>query len=303
MKRQPSFSQPESKKHANGLVQVTAEEFVVLHPISSVERRSTIINSCIRWNMLDRDKIVKALQNEVVVDDYMFRQTSIKGQMFLPLIDWLVDLTSMFSLGVECLFITCQTLDLYLAKQTICLEDFQAIGAGCFLLGSKLEHPSSTPSILALSNLSDGSFTASQLVEIEKKILSTLDYSIGMPNAINFLQVFMDGLAPFSQVNDLAQCGYFLLEVSLHFVELRTTFPSVLAMSCTKLTFIIYQLDELETCFSAVEVEKTMEIVRNCVITYLSQLDFQAVCQRYKDVASLITLNLLDKRWEEGKES
>jgi hypothetical protein len=92
----------------------------------------------------------------------------------------------------ETLYLAVHILDRFLSNKKVNLNDFQLLGATCFLIATKYEEKR-TPVVDALCFFADGLYTANDLKRKEIEILFALNFELGWPSPVSFLsQLFLE---------------------------------------------------------------------------------------------------------------
>lgn len=85
-----------------------------------------------------------------------------------------------FKLLPETLFLAVTLVDKYLEKRAVTRQQLQLVGVTTLYLSAKYEeiYP---PEMKDFVGLTDRAYTQTQVVKMEKEILTTLDYNITLP--------------------------------------------------------------------------------------------------------------------------
>ncbi|KAK9064975.1 hypothetical protein SSX86_016358 [Deinandra increscens subsp. villosa] len=161
-----------------------------------------------------------------VSPDYMLTQQSdINEKMRAILIDWLVEVQHKFDLQHETLFLTVNLIDRFLAKQNVARKKLQLVGLVAMLLACKYEEVS-VPVVDDLIFISDKAYSRSEILEMEKQMLNTLEFNISVPTPYVFLKRYLKAAQSNSKVE---QMSFFLIELCLVEYETIKFAPSFLA--------------------------------------------------------------------------
>jgi len=141
------------------------------------------------------------------------------------LVDWLVDVHIKFKLVPETLFLTVNLIDRFLERVQITRQKLQLVGVAAMLIASKYEeiYP---PEVKDFVYVTDRAYTKEDILDMEGKILSTLQFHLTFTSSLRFLERY-------SKLVHMDQKGFnfcrYLLELAL--VEYRTLkyIPSLLA--------------------------------------------------------------------------
>ena len=105
------------------------------------------------------------------------------------LVDWLIEVHQQFSLIQETLYLTVAVLDRFLQEEgaTISTKQLQLVGVTAMLIAAKYEemYP---PEVDDFVYITDKAYKQSEILQMEMRILKTLDFDLGRPLPINFLR-------------------------------------------------------------------------------------------------------------------
>ncbi|KAL4577766.1 hypothetical protein LXL04_013879 [Taraxacum kok-saghyz] len=161
----------------------------------------------------------------LVSPDYMTQQFDINEKMRAILIDWLIEVHHKFDLQHETLFLTVNLIDRFLEKQSVIRKNLQLVGLVAMLLACKYEEVS-VPVIDDLIFISDKAYSRSQILEMEKLILNTLEFNMSLPTSYVFMKRFLKAAQSDSKLDQLS---FFLMELCLVEYEMLKFPPSFLA--------------------------------------------------------------------------
>ncbi|XP_010467538.1 PREDICTED: cyclin-B2-1-like [Camelina sativa] len=157
--------------------------------------------------------------------DYMMHQIDLNDKMRAILIDWLIEVHDKFDLMNETLFLTVNLIDRFLSKQAVMRKKLQLVGLVALLLACKYEEVS-VPVVEDLVLISDKAYTREDVLEMEKAMLSTLQFNISLPTQYPFLKRFLKAAQADKKCEVLAS---FLIELALVDYEMLRFQPSLLA--------------------------------------------------------------------------
>ncbi|AEC06658.1 Cyclin B2;1 [Arabidopsis thaliana] len=157
--------------------------------------------------------------------DYMMQQIDLNEKMRAILIDWLIEVHDKFDLINETLFLTVNLIDRFLSKQNVMRKKLQLVGLVALLLACKYEEVS-VPVVEDLVLISDKAYTRNDVLEMEKTMLSTLQFNISLPTQYPFLKRFLKAAQADKKCEVLAS---FLIELALVEYEMLRFPPSLLA--------------------------------------------------------------------------
>jgi G2/mitotic-specific cyclin-B, other len=158
---------------------------------------------------------------------YMKNQTDINEKMRAILIDWLVDVHLKFKLLPETLFLTVNIIDRYLGISCIPRQKLQLVGVSAMLIATKYEeiYP---PEVKDFEYVTDRAYTKSEILDMEGKIISALNFNLTFTSAFRFLERYAK-VAGFDEKSfNLAR---YCLELGLIEYKMLKYIPSNLACS------------------------------------------------------------------------
>ena len=117
------------------------------------------------------------------------KQTEIKDTSRAFLVEWIIDVHRKFRLMPETLYVTINIIDRYLSIQEIKKSQLHLLGVSALLISTKYEeiYP---PELKDLLSVSENKFTKSEVLSMEFKILTTLEFNFLAPSALRFLERF-----------------------------------------------------------------------------------------------------------------
>lgn len=165
-------------------------------------------------------------------EGYMKRQTEINEGMRGILIDWIIEVHLKFKLLPETLYLAVNLIDRFLDIRSANTSELQLIGVSSLLIACKYEEIY-FPDIKDMAKITDDTYTKKEIVEMEAKILSSLEYNITTPSSYRFLERY-------SRLAELSQDDFFiaqyLIEIALLDYKLLKYSPSLTAASSVYLT-------------------------------------------------------------------
>ncbi|CAN7090287.1 unnamed protein product [Brassica rapa subsp. narinosa] len=157
--------------------------------------------------------------------DYMMQQMDLNEKMRAILIDWLIEVHDKFDLMKETLFLTVNLIDRFLSKKAVMRKKLQLVGLVALLLACKYEEVS-VPVVEDLVLISDKAYTRNDVLDMEKTMLSTLQFNVSLPTQYPFLKRFLKAAQADKKCEMLAS---FLIELALVEYEMLRFQPSLLA--------------------------------------------------------------------------
>eukprot|EP00934_Nitzschia_sp_Nitz4_P000481 Nitzschia sp. Nitz4//scaffold101_size76361//49267//50567//NITZ4_005606-RA/size76361-augustus-gene-0.14-mRNA-1//-1//CDS//3329532170//481//frame0 len=156
---------------------------------------------------------------------YMENQPHINERMRSILVDWLVEVHLKFKLVPETLYLTINIIDRYLQRKEVSRPKLQLVGVTALLIAAKYEeiYP---PELRDLVYICDRAYTRPEIIEMEEKILRTLEYNITIPSAHAFLVRFLKAAHADKRI---VQLSCYILDGTLQSYNLLHYLPSQLA--------------------------------------------------------------------------
>ena len=154
-------------------------------------------------------------------------QTEIRDTSRAFLLEWIIDVHRKFRLNPETLYVTQLIIDQYLSTVKIQKSQLHLLGVATLLVATKYEeiYP---PELRELLAISENKFTKDQVLQMEKEILTKLDFVLTGPSAYRFLERFR-GLSSLYKDKEVFFYAQYILEVSLLDASLLQFRPSQLA--------------------------------------------------------------------------
>uniref|UniRef100_A0A7S3Q0F9 Cyclin N-terminal domain-containing protein n=2 Tax=Chaetoceros debilis TaxID=122233 RepID=A0A7S3Q0F9_9STRA len=199
---------------------------------------------------------------------YMEDQSNINERMRSILVDWLVEVHLKFKLVPETLYLTINLIDRFLEKEDISRPKLQLVGVTSLLIASKYEeiYP---PELRDLVYICDHAYSKELILEMEYKMLTTLEYRITIPSAHAFLVRYLKAAHADRKI---VQLSCYILDGTLqsynllHFLPSQLAAASVLiarkavgrnAWSPTLLKYATYCEEDITPVARAILAEKT----------------------------------------------
>ncbi|GLJ26593.1 hypothetical protein SUGI_0515930 [Cryptomeria japonica] len=156
---------------------------------------------------------------------YMSLQSDINEKMRAILVDWLIEVHLKFGLMHETLFLAINLFDRYLSSQSVVRKSLQLVGVTSMLLASKYEEIYA-PIVEDFVLVSDNAYRKSDILQMEKSILNTLQFNITVPTPYVFMKRFLKAAG---SEKDLETVSLFLMELcQVEYIMLKYP-PSMLA--------------------------------------------------------------------------
>ncbi|KAJ7966969.1 Cyclin [Quillaja saponaria] len=183
----------------------------------------------------------KAESSSCVPSNYMAQQSDINEKMRGILIDWLIEVHYKFELMDETLYLTVNLIDRFLAIIPMGRKKLQLVGVTAMLLACKYEEVS-VPVVEDLILISDKAYSKKEVLDMEKLMVNTLQFSLSVPTPYVFMRRFLKASQSDKQLEFLS---FFIIELCLVEYEMLNFPPSLLAAAAiytAQCTLIGYKL-------------------------------------------------------------
>lgn len=177
---------------------------------------------------------------------YMSIQSDINEQMRAILVDWMVEVHFRFNLRQETLFQAIWIVDAYLSILPIGRHRLQLLGIAALFISSK-KNEMITPKKKEFTNVTDGAYKVAELLEMEKHVLTILNYSISAPISLEFYDILAKA---FNFDQNQYFLGKYFLESSLIDYDMIKYSASVTAVSCIYIVMKFFGLPEYKKLYS-----------------------------------------------------
>ncbi|XP_049850517.1 uncharacterized protein LOC126322720 [Schistocerca gregaria] len=157
--------------------------------------------------------------------DYMKIQNGIDEEMRSALVDWLVAVHDSFRLIPETLHLSIYLVDKFLSMFLIPTKYLQLVGIGSMFIASKYQEvnpPECDDFVYVCSN----TYTRECIIKIEKNILESVQYDLGVPSAIHFLRRYSKIIGNNHYLHTLAK---YYIELGICIYDTALWPPSALA--------------------------------------------------------------------------
>lgn len=169
-------------------------------------------------------------------------QTQITDKMRAILIDWLLEVHQRFELLPETLFFAINLIDRFLSKVNVNLKQFQLLGVTSMHIASKYEEIYA-PEIRDFIYVTERSCTRADILEMEGKILSELEFDLLYISPFRFLERFHFVGNDNTDKKTFFMAQY-LIELSLLEYNMLSYSSSLIAASALFLSRKIFKVDE-----------------------------------------------------------
>lgn len=118
------------------------------------------------------------------------KHLDINQNMYVILVDWLIQVCIHFKANTDTMFLTLRLLNLIISrKSNISRTWFQAYGIVCFLLASK-HHEVYHTDIQSCVDITDDCYTCEQILQIELELFELLKGRVNYPTLIDYTRIY-----------------------------------------------------------------------------------------------------------------
>ena len=128
-------------------------------------------------------------EEECLIDNEYLKkvQTEIKDTSRGFLVEWIIDVHRKFKLMPETLFCTISIIDRFLSKVSIKKLELHLLGVTALLISTKYEEIYA-PELKDLLTVSENKFTKDEVLKMETKILTALEFNFLAPSSLRYLE-------------------------------------------------------------------------------------------------------------------
>ncbi|XP_021341041.1 G2/mitotic-specific cyclin-B3-like [Mizuhopecten yessoensis] len=175
----------------------------------------------------------KERELKFMVPTYMEKQTSLTNNMRAILVDWLVEVQENFELNHETLYLAVKLVDMYLTTKNVSKERLQLVGAAALFISCKFDERC-PPMVADFLYICDDAYTKNDFLAMERSVLKTIGFDIGMPLSYRFLRRYAKCARASMETLTLAR---YILELSLMEYDFLKYRESEMASACLCLAF------------------------------------------------------------------
>ncbi|XP_078161011.1 cyclin-B2-2-like [Carex rostrata] len=157
--------------------------------------------------------------------NYMSNQSDINERMRGILIDWLIEVHYKLELLDETLFLTVNLIDRFLALHDVMRKKLQLVGVTALLLACKYEEVT-VPVVEDLIIICDRAYTRTDLLQMERLMVNTLQFNMSVPTPYVFMKRFLKAAQSDKKLELLS---FFMVELCLVDYKMLQFRPSLLA--------------------------------------------------------------------------
>ncbi|EGR31731.1 n-terminal domain protein [Ichthyophthirius multifiliis] len=144
-------------------------------------------------------KFLQNVQQKLKIEPfYMKKQEHINEQMRVILVDWLMDVSLHFQLEEETLHYCIQYVDRILQQMKLSKQNLQLVGVVCMKIADVFNEQSKEYYKQENANeyayITADEYNTQQLLDMEKKILSLLDFELNIPTVLHFVKIKLSQL-------------------------------------------------------------------------------------------------------------
>ena len=169
---------------------------------------------------------MKNEEDAFLIDKDFLQDTEIEERHRRRLVEWLLKVHEKFKLLPETFFITCKLVDLSIQKFGVQKSNLQLLSLASLLISAKYEeiYPPSLRQMLKVA--ANESIKKEDVLEMEYKILRSLDFDVTFPTPLRFLARLKKLLNADEATFNLA---HKIIQSSLLYVHFQTIKPSLIA--------------------------------------------------------------------------
>jgi cyclin B len=264
------------------------------------EKEKTLFNEEyldeIYTNLIYDEKFCKLAINK----DYMTRQKDINQRMRAILIDWIIEVHYCLNLKSKTLFQVVYIIDLYLSHKNIKRINLQLLGVASLLISFK-SNEVYIPNLQHFIDTTGGAYTKSELLDMEKEILKTLNFEILFPTAEEFYSI-ISKFYHFTEVQN--NLGYYFLDSSLIELDLLKYKPSTIGVACAYIVMKFFRLNGYKDLYSSKMVTENSpkKTIKECarelcfLVKSLSGSNLKSVKEKYSSAKYNNVASICDEK-------
>ncbi|GFU86848.1 hypothetical protein TNCV_2231731 [Trichonephila clavipes] len=202
------------------------------------------------------------------------------------LVNWLIGSSIKYDFTSQMIHRSVNYVDRFLSKKEIDLREFQELGASALSLAYKYESAHPPPSEFFAEELMSEAFLDSRMIKMEQRILQTLEFQLGYPTTLSFIEIYCSVLG--SMVKSDFYFLQYLSEVALLDETICAQYlPSKIGAACLILGNMFNKTHPkwppALISFSHLELLELIEIVKHLYRFYKSLVksNYKNVIQKY----------------------
>ncbi|CAL0335288.1 unnamed protein product [Lupinus luteus] len=160
-------------------------------------------------------------------------QQDITQSMRGILVDWLVEVSEEYKLGLDTLYLSVYLIDWFLSKCYVERQRLQLLGVTCMLIASKYEEINA-PHIEDFCFITDNTYSKAEVLTMESQVLKLSEYKLFAPTTITFLRRFLHAAEASSYKSPNLELEYlasYIAELALMDYGFLNFLPSIIAAS------------------------------------------------------------------------
>ncbi|CCD22623.1 B-type cyclin CLB5 NDAI_0A04670 [Naumovozyma dairenensis CBS 421] len=165
----------------------------------------------------------------------------IRPSMRAILVDWLVEVHDKFQCYPETLFLAINIMDRFLSQNKVSMNKLQLLAITSLFVAAKFEEVH-LPKLSEYSYITDGAASKTEIKNAEMFMLTSLGFSLGYPNPMNFLRRISKADSYNFETRNIAKC---ILEFSICYHSFITLKPSLLSTMAMYLARRIVNADQV----------------------------------------------------------
>lgn len=169
---------------------------------------------------------MKQEEDRFLIEKDFLNETEIEERHRRRLVEWLSEVHNKFRLLPETFFITCKLVDLSIQKFGVKKSNLQLLSLGALLISTKYEeiYPPSVRQMLKVA--ANETIKKEDVLEMEFKILRSLDFGVVFPSALRFLE----RIRKLVNADDVSfHLAHYITQFSLLYICFQTIKPSLVA--------------------------------------------------------------------------
>ena len=199
------------------------------------------------------------ISKKLINHNYLINEDNeISPEMRAMVVDWLLEVHQIFHFQEKCLFTTIQIIDKYLSKNNITIDQFQLLALTALNISSKQEEVE-YPILDNFITISKNTLTKKEMINMENKVLSVIDYEILSPTILDFFQIYAE-ICNLNPV-EISQ-GLYIMNIILIDINMLKYKTSILAFAVLEIITKENKIHELFSFLKEVN-KKAFEINGN----------------------------------------
>lgn len=157
------------------------------HDRHRVRKDASILSTVSEYAAETFDHLTELERTTMANRDYMTAQPELEWKMRDTLVDWLLQVHTVFCLLPETLLLAVNILDRFLSVKITSLNRLQLIGITALFVACKYEE-GAVPHVRHFRKVTDNGFTIQEILSAERFVLAALDYNLSYPSPVYFLR-------------------------------------------------------------------------------------------------------------------